>query len=379
MSRWLITGAAGMLGQDVGYVLRRRGEPVTALAHHELDITDPMAVADRIGGHTPDVVVNCAAWTAVDAAEEHEDEALRINGSGVANLASACERHGSRLVQLSTDYVFGKTEQRSHAEDDTPAPLNAYGRTKLAGERAALGMPAGGYVVRTAWLYGAHGPSFVRTMIGRARAGASVQVVDDQRGQPTWTMDVAEQIVALIRAGAEPGVYHATSSGATTWYGLAREVFRLTGADPGLVTPVTSAAYPRPAARPRCGVLGHGAWARTGVAPIGDWADALARALPAVAAGTAWADLPPQRTGVCRARLVGGQEPRGQRLPKAWRGVVLAGKNGAGGVRPADSDIGIQWVNTVLTAGIVGRRAQIDHGGLRAQGGESMAEPFGDE
>jgi dTDP-4-dehydrorhamnose reductase len=285
MSRWLITGAAGMLGRDIGYVLRRRGEPVTALAHHELDITDPMAVADCIGGHKPGVVVNCAAWTAVDAAEDHEDEALRINGSGVANLASECQRHGSRLVQLSTDYVFGKTEQRSYSEDDTPAPLNAYGRTKLAGEQAALGMPGGGYVVRTAWLYGAHGASFVRTMIGRARAGASVQVVDDQRGQPTWTIDVAGQIFALIRAGAEPGVYHATSSGATTWYELAREVFRLTGADPGRVTPVTSAAYPRPAARPGCSVLGHGAWARIGVAPIGDWADALARALPAVAGG----------------------------------------------------------------------------------------------
>ena len=286
MSRWLITGAGGMLGQDIGHVLRRRSEPVTALARGELDITDAPAVADCIGAHKPDVVVNCAAWTAVDAAEEHEDEALRINGSGVANLAAQCQRHGSRLVQLSTDYVFGKTEQRSHSENDSPAPVNAYGRTKLTGERAALGVP-GSYVVRTAWLYGAHGPSFVRTMIGRARAGASVQVVDDQRGQPTWTIDVAEQIVALIRAGAEPGVYHATSSGETTWYGLAREVFRLIGADPGQVTPVTSAAYPRAVARPGCSVLGHGAWARAGLAPIGAWDDSLARALPSVAAAAA--------------------------------------------------------------------------------------------
>ena len=286
MSRWLITGAAGMLGQDVSQVLRRRGEPVTALSRHELDVADPLAVAGCISARKPDVVVNCAAWTAVDAAEEHEDQAFRVNGSGVANLAAQCQRHGSRLVQLSTDYVFGKTEQRSHSENDSPAPINAYGRTKLAGERAALGMP-GGYVVRTAWLYGAHGPSFVRTMIGRARAGASVQVVDDQRGQPTWTIDVAEQIVALIRAGAEPGVYHATSSGETTWYGLAREVFRLIGADPGRVTPVTSAAYPRPAARPGCSVLGHGAWARAGLAPIGAWDDSLARALPSVAAAAA--------------------------------------------------------------------------------------------
>jgi dTDP-4-dehydrorhamnose reductase len=284
MNRWLVTGAAGMLGQDLGEVLRRRGEPATALGRRELDVTDPRAVAGVIGDHKPDVVVNCAAWTAVDAAEEREAEALRVNGSGVAHLASACQRHGARLVQISTDYVFGKNEQRSYAEDDIPAPVNAYGRTKLAGERAVLGTP-GGYVVRTAWLYGAHGPNFVQAMLRRARDGSAVQVVDDQRGQPTWTVDVAEQIVALIGAGAGPGIYHATSAGATTWYGLAREVFRLAGADPGRVTPVTSAGYPRPAARPACSILGHEAWARIGVAPIGTWAGSLARALPSVAAG----------------------------------------------------------------------------------------------
>jgi len=283
MGRWLVTGAAGMLGQDICRLLRDRGEPVTALSHEELDITGQAAVAGCLGQHKPDVVVNCAAWTAVDAAEEQEAGALRINGTGVVNLASACQQQGARLVQLSTDYVFGQTEQRSYAEDDAPAPINAYGRTKLAGERAALGMP-GGYVVRTAWLYGAHGPNFVRTMLRRARAGSPAEVVDDQRGQPTWTVDVAAQVFALIAAGAEPGIYHATSSGATTWHGLAREVFRLAGADPDQVTPITSAAYPRTAPRPRCSVLGHDAWARVGVAPIGDWAGALACALPAVAA-----------------------------------------------------------------------------------------------
>jgi dTDP-4-dehydrorhamnose reductase len=283
VSRWLITGAAGMLGRDLGLVLRRHGQAVTGLGRRELDITDPLAVAACIGEHDPDVVVNCAAWTAVDAAEEQEAGALAVNGAGVASLAPVCLSHGSRLVQVSTDYVFGRRPQPAYAEDDEPAPVNAYGRTKLAGERAALGMP-GGYVVRTAWLYGAHGPNFVATMLRQARAGSAVRVVADQRGQPTWTVDVAEQIVALIGAGAQPGVYHATSSGATTWYGLAREVFRLAGADPGLVSPVTSAAYPRPAPRPACGVLGHAAWARIGVAPIGDWDGALARALPALTA-----------------------------------------------------------------------------------------------
>jgi dTDP-4-dehydrorhamnose reductase len=281
VSRWLVTGAGGMLGQDLTAVLGRHGETVAALSRRELDVADPRAVAGRIEDHGPDVVVNCAAWTAVDRAEDCEAEALQVNGTGVANLAAACRRHGARLVQISTDYVFGQRPQDRYAEDDEPAPLNAYGRTKLAGERAALGLP-GGYVVRTAWLYGAHGPNFVRTMLGRARAGGDVAVVTDQRGQPTWSVELAEQIVALVRAGARPGIYHGTSSGATTWYGLAREVFRLAGADPGRVRPVTSAAYARPAARPACSVLGHAAWTRAGLVPMDDWASALARAMPAL-------------------------------------------------------------------------------------------------
>ena len=285
MSRWLVTGATGMLGRDMCLALQRHGEPVTALGHRELDITDAAAVAGRVRDHGPDVVVNCAAWTAVDAAEQQEARALAVNGAGAANLAAACARQGARLVQVSTDYVFGGDQPRGYAEEDRPAPLNAYGRTKLAGERAALGLPGAGYVVRTAWLYGAHGPNFVAAMIAKARAGSPVRVVDDQRGQPTWSMDVAARIVALIGAGAPPGVYHATSTGDTTWHGLAREVFRLAGADPGLVEPVPSAAYPRPAARPRCSVLRHGGWARAGLAPIGAWDSALAQAMPVLLAG----------------------------------------------------------------------------------------------
>jgi dTDP-4-dehydrorhamnose reductase len=285
VSRWLVTGAAGMLGRDLCLALERHGEPVTALARGELDVTDAAAVSGRLGEYRPDVVVNCAAWTAVDAAEENEARALRVNGAGAANLAAACARQRARLVQVSTDYVFGGDQPLGHAEDDPPAPVNAYGRTKLAGERAALGLPGAGYVVRTAWLYGAHGPNFVRTMIGKARAGSAVQVVDDQRGQPTWSLDVAEQIVALIRAGAPPGVYHATSTGATTWHGLAHEVFRLAGADPGLVEPVPSTAWPRPAARPPCSVLRHDGWARAGLAPLGAWDCALGRAMPALLTG----------------------------------------------------------------------------------------------
>jgi dTDP-4-dehydrorhamnose reductase len=285
MSQWLVTGAAGMLGRDLVSVLERSGETVTALTRAELDITDGAAVRDALRHWRPAVVVNCAAWTAVDAAETSEDAALRLNGQAVADLAAACAAAGVRLIQPSTDYVFDGQARRPYAEDDVPSPGTAYGRTKLAGEQAVLDRRDGtGYVVRTAWLYGAHGPNFVRTMIRLEQQRPDVDVVNDQHGQPTWTMDVADRIVALVRSGAPAGVYHATSSGETTWFGLAREVFRLLGADPDRVRPVGSAAYVRPAPRPAYSVLGHDAWSRAGLSPIGDWRLALRQAFPALAA-----------------------------------------------------------------------------------------------
>ena len=281
MTRWLVTGAGGMLGTDMVTALTTRGEPVTGLDRAGLDVTDASAVTDAIADGRPDVVVNCAAWTAVDDAEASEERALAVNAGGAANLAAACAGRGARLVQVSTDYVFAGDAGRPYAETDVPAPRTAYGRTKLAGERAVLErLPGSAYVVRTAWLYGAHGPSFVGTMIKLEEGRPTVDVVDDQHGQPTWTADVAGQIIALVQSAAAPGIYHATSSGQTTWFGLAREIFGLLGADPARVRPQPSSALSRPAPRPAYSVLGHGAWAAPRVAPIGQWRPALRRALP---------------------------------------------------------------------------------------------------
>ena len=258
---------------------------MTGYCRSELDITDAAAVRAALRRRQPAVVVNCAAWTAVDDAETHEDAALRVNGHAVAGLAAACADHGITLVQVSTDYVFDGGSRQPYGEGDPPSPRTAYGRSKLAGEQAVLDLLAdggSGYVVRTAWLYGAHGPNFVRTMIELERRRPTVDVVDDQHGQPSWTVDVAGQIIALVRSGAAGGIYHATSSGETTWFGLAREVFGLLGADPDRVRATTSSAYPRPAARPSYSVLGHDGWAKAGLEPIGDWRDALQRAFPAL-------------------------------------------------------------------------------------------------
>jgi dTDP-4-dehydrorhamnose reductase len=285
MTRWLITGAGGMLGQDLTAVLRGAGEDVIACERHQLDITDAVRTAATLAAIGPDIVVNCAAWTAVDDAEAHEGEALAVNGGGAASLAAACASAGCRLVFPSTDYVFSGTGSVPYAEDDPTGPRTAYGRTKLAGEQAVLRLlPEAGYVLRTAWLYGAHGPNFVRTMIRLEAARDTVAVVDDQHGQPTWTADVARQILVLAHAGAPPGIYHASSTGQTTWLGLARAVFGLLGADPGRVTPTSSAELARPAARPAYSVLGHGAFDRAGMPQLPDWRAGLERAFPELAA-----------------------------------------------------------------------------------------------
>jgi dTDP-4-dehydrorhamnose reductase len=277
-----------MLGQDLVSRLRRDGATVAPLARRDLDITDDDDVRGAFRRIRPDVVVNCAAWTAVDDAEAREAEALAVNGRGPASIAAACASSGARLVQVSTDYVFDGIAQRPYAEDAVPAPRTAYGRTKLAGEAAVLGQRGcTSYVIRTAWLYGAAGPNFVRTMIRLERERPYLDVVDDQYGQPTWTLDVADQIVALIESDSAPGAYHATSSGQTTWCGLAREVFRLLGADPARVRAIASGALDRPASRPAYSVLGHDRWAQADIAPIGTWQSCISKAFPALAAAEA--------------------------------------------------------------------------------------------
>ncbi|MEO3746897.1 dTDP-4-dehydrorhamnose reductase [Plantactinospora sp. B5E13] len=282
-ARWLVTGAGGLLGRDVAAVLAGRdGAEVTAATRADLDVTDPVAVRSAVDGH--DVVLNAAAWTDVDGAESREADATAVNGDGVAHLARACAETGARLIHVSTDYVFAGDATRPYPEDAPTAPVNAYGRSKLAGERAVFRLlPRTGYVVRTAWLYGAHGPNFVRTMLRLAAERPHLDVVDDQHGQPTWSYALAERLVELAEAAgrgdAPAGAYHGTATGQTTWYGLAREVFRWAGLDPERVRPTTSDRFPRPARRPGYSVLGHAGWARAGLPPLPHWRDQLAAAL----------------------------------------------------------------------------------------------------
>ncbi|AVV40790.1 dTDP-4-dehydrorhamnose reductase [Streptomyces sp. ID05-04B] len=282
-TRWLVTGAHGLLGRDVLAELTADPDAVvTGLGRDRLDITDPAAVRAAVPGHS--VVVNCAAWTDVDGAERSEAAATAVNGTGVRHLAAACADGGAILLHLSTDYVFPGDARGPYPEDAPTGPVNAYGRSKLAGERAVVELlPDTGYVVRTAWLYGEHGPNFVATVLELAARRESLDVVADQHGQPTWTRALARQLAALGRAAltgrAPAGIYHGTSAGRTTWCGLARDTFRLSGLDPERIRPVGSDKFPRPAARPVFGVLGHGSWLRAGLAPLPPWDDQLATAV----------------------------------------------------------------------------------------------------
>jgi dTDP-4-dehydrorhamnose reductase len=267
--RWLVTGAAGMLGRDVVRALASRGHEVTAAARHQLDVGDAAAVDKAVAGH--DVVVNCAAYTAVDDAETHEADAFAVNATAAAYLAAACAATAARLVHVSTDYVFAGTAQEPYPETARLAPRSAYGRTKAAGEWAVRANCPDHLVLRTAWLYGAHGGCFPKTIARLLRERGRLDVVADQCGQPTWTVDVADVALRLVEAGAPAGTYHATSSGQTTWHGFARAVAAAAGLDPDAVRPTTTDAFPRPAPRPAYSVLGHDALDAAGVAPIGPW------------------------------------------------------------------------------------------------------------
>lgn len=278
MPRWLVTGAGGLLGHDLVAVLDgKSGAETTALRRADLDITDPAAVDAAVAGH--DIVVNAAAWTDVDGAEAAEEKALSVNATGAGIVAAACARHDARLLHISTDYVFAGDATTPYAEDATPAPRSAYGRTKLAGERAVLSAGARASIVRTAWVYGEHGKNFVSTMRRLALGDQPVDVVNDQIGSPTWSADLATALAALGASEAPDGIYHLTNRGETTWYGLARAVFGGVGADPARVRPTTSAQFPRPAPRPAYSVLGGAAWDSHDLPTPRHWTEALAYAL----------------------------------------------------------------------------------------------------
>jgi dTDP-4-dehydrorhamnose reductase len=249
----LVTGASGMLGRAVVAAAARAGHEAVAPARAELDVTDPEQVARALADARPAAVVNCAAWTDVDGAEEHEARATAVNGEGAGNVARAAAACGARVVHVSTDYVFAGDAERPYVEGDPVAPRSAYGRSKLAGEVAVAEATADHAIVRTAWLFGAGGRNFVDTMLELGRQREEVAVVDDQVGCPTWTGHLAPALVELA-GGSDTGAFHVAGQGRCSWYELALEAFARAGVA-CRVRPTTSDAFPRPARRPAFSAL----------------------------------------------------------------------------------------------------------------------------
>jgi dTDP-4-dehydrorhamnose reductase len=272
--RWLITGAAGMLGSDLRQLLTVRGEQMVALDRADLDITDSSAVHASIREHAPSIIVNCAAYTAVDRAEEEEGLATAINGSAVEHLAAAANAVDALLVQVSTDFVFDGSSNRPYEVTDPTAPVSAYGRSKLLGEIHAAEVRRH-LIVRTSWLFGENGPSFVAAIRNQIAKGTNpLRVVSDQRGRPTYTPHLAAALVRLARMEGARGIFHYADQGECSWYDLARAIVEESGADVDVV-PVTTAEFPRPARRPAYSVLSTERYERvTGVAPA-SWREGL--------------------------------------------------------------------------------------------------------
>jgi dTDP-4-dehydrorhamnose reductase len=267
--RLLVTGANGMLGHRVAGVARERGHDVRGTDLPELDVTDAAAVARFVEEAAPDVVVNCAAYTDVDACEQDPELAMRVNGEAAGNVA----RCGARVVHLSTDYVFPGDARRPYVESDEPSPRTAYGRSKLAGEDAVREASDDHAIVRTAWLFGEGGKNFVDTILRLGAERDELSVVFDQVGSPTWTGHLAPALVDLAERPDASGVFHAAGDGACSWFELAIEAMRLRDLDCRVVA-VTTEQFPRPAPRPAFSVL---ASEREDGVRLPDWHEGVAQ------------------------------------------------------------------------------------------------------
>ncbi|MFM8382360.1 MAG: dTDP-4-dehydrorhamnose reductase [Actinomycetota bacterium] len=272
----MVTGANGQLGRELVELCAARGDEVLGLDVESLDTPNRDAVHAAVAELAPDVVVNCAAYTAVDACEANEDVALDVNAHAVRWIAEAVDAVGAHLVHISTDYVFDGTLDRPYVESDPPNPRSAYGRTKLAGEREALALGSAGTVVRTSWVCGFHGTNMVKTVLRLVGENSPLSFVDDQVGHPTFTSDLAPALLLLAR-DRRAGLFHVTNQGAVSWYGFVGAIFDVLGRDATEVRPIATADLdpPRPAPRPANSVLENRAWRDAGYPPLRDFREPL--------------------------------------------------------------------------------------------------------
>ncbi len=271
----LITGAKGQLGQELKEVLFKAGNyEVIGLGHSELEITNPAMVKELIEQFTPEVIIHTAANTNVDGCELEPESGYRINALGTRNVAIAASMVKAKLVFISTDYVFDGYACRPYLEFDSPNPINIYGKSKLAGEKYVASFSNKYFIVRTSWLYGKQGNNFVKTMLNLAKQKDELTVVDDQLGTPTFTKDLAQFIAVLIETELY-GIYHASNTGACSWFDFAKLIFKLAGLNQIKIKPVSTAELNRPASRPAYSVLDNYCLRLEGLPGLRPWEDAL--------------------------------------------------------------------------------------------------------
>ncbi len=280
---WLILGGEGQLGLSLQLILSQANIPYRAAGRDTLDICNRDECIRIIKEIQPQVVVNCAAWTAVDLAEDNEEQAFNINCAGSRNVAIACRETNATLVHVSTDYVFSGVADAPYETDSPTTPTSAYGRSKLCGEHAVQEeLPERSYIFRTAWLYSQFRGNFVKTMVRKALTNSPVRVVSDQLGQPTVATDLAQHVIDIVESNAPYGIFHGTNSEQASWYELTKEIYSFLKVDTSLVTPVSTAEYPTRAIRPQYSVLSHSRTSNLGLQEMTDWKTALLNALPTI-------------------------------------------------------------------------------------------------
>ena len=268
---WVILGANGQLGKELYYLLKSSNIEVIGLTKNEIDLANPESIIEKLSKYPAEYLVNCAAYTQVDKAEEEIDLAYKVNGLAVGQVAKYALENYIPFVHISTDYVFDGSSKTPYKETDQTNPQSVYGKSKLLGEKETLLRNPKAYILRTAWVYGAHGRNFPKIIADKLRSGESLQVVNDQIGSPTWTFDLANAIIGILEKKPDSGIYHVTNTEFCSWFEFAQEIAKSLRIDENKISPTTSDKFIRPAKRPSYSVLSNEKWIKAGLKPLPSW------------------------------------------------------------------------------------------------------------
>jgi dTDP-4-dehydrorhamnose reductase len=279
---WLVLGAKGQLGQELIHLLKIKNIDATGTDRNEIDFAKPNEITEKLAKLNPSHIVNCGAYTQVDKAEEEPELANLINAQAVGVIAKFASERNIPFVHISTDYVFDGTSTIAYLEDDKINPQSVYGASKALGEKEALENNPDSYILRTAWVYGEYGSNFPKVIAKKLRNKESLNVVNDQVGAPTWTLDLASAIIEILEKKPKPGIYHITNNESCSWFEFAQAIAKTLNVDEKLVKPTDSKSFVRPAVRPKYSVLSNSKWENAGLTPLRSWKEAWDKAATTV-------------------------------------------------------------------------------------------------